>query len=109
MTLIRVSAGILAISSRMFAFKSCLTTKGSDTSSVKPVDWTTKKPLMKACETSNVKPVAWRKDKPLTKVSETSSVMPFLHVQRVLSQSPSCKDSNEGHREVFASLNDRKV
>ena len=38
MTLISVSADILAISSRMVAFKSCLTTKDSETSSVEPVD-----------------------------------------------------------------------
>ena len=34
---------------------------------------------------------------------------PVLHVRRVSAQSPSCKDGNVGHREVFASLNDRKV
>ena len=73
----------------MLAFKSCFTTKGVETSSVKPVEW--------------------RTEKPLTKGSETSSVEPVLYVRRVTAQSPSYKDGNEGHREVFASLNDRKV
>ena len=34
---------------------------------------------------------------------------PVLHVRRVPAQSPSCEDGNQGRREVFASLNDRKV
>ena len=69
-----VLAGILGISFRMLAFKSCFTTKGSETSSVKPVDW--------------------RTEKPLTKGSETSSVEPVLHVRRVPAQSSSCEDDN---------------
>ena len=63
----------------------------------------------KGSETSSVEPVDWRTEKPLTKGSETSSVEPVLHVWRVPAQLPSSKDFNEGHREVFASLNDRKV
>ena len=35
-----------------------------------------KKPLMKGSETSSVKPVDWRTEKPLTKGNETSSVDP---------------------------------
>ena len=53
--------------------------------------------------------VDWMTEKPLTNGSETSSVEPVLHVRRVPAKSPSCKDGNEGHREVFAPLNDRKV
>ena len=34
---------------------------------------------------------------------------PSLHVRRVPAQSSSCMDSNEGHREVFVSLNNWKV
>ena len=45
----------------------------------------------------------------MTKGYETSSVEPILPVRRVPAQSPFCKDGNEGHHEVFASLNDRKV
>ena len=37
------------------------------------------------------------------------SVETVLHVRRVPAQLPSCKDGNEGHREVFATLNDREV
>ena len=84
-----VSASILAIFTRMFAFKSCFTTKGSETSSVEPVDWRTEKALKKG--------------------SETSCVEPVFHVRIFSAQSPSCKDHNEGHRQVFVSLNDRKV
>ena len=68
--------------------------KGSETSSVKPVDWRTEKPLTKGSETSSVKPVDWRTEKPWKKGSETSSVEPVLHVQRVPAQSPSCKNEN---------------
>ena len=89
MTLTNVSEGTLAISSLMLAFKSCFTMKGS--------------------ETSNMKPVDWRTEKPLTKGSESSSIEAVLHIRRVSVQSPSCKDGNEGHCEVFAILNDRKI
>ena len=60
-------------------------------------------------EAASVKSVDWRTEKPLTKSSETSSVETVLHIRKVPAQSPSCKDGNEGHREVSASLNDRKV
>ena len=67
------------------------------------------KSLTKGSEISSVEPIDWRTKKPLTKGSETSIVEPVLHVRRVPAQSPSCNDVNEGHCEVFASLNDRKV
>ena len=41
--------------------------------------------------------------------NETSSVVPVLHIRGVPVQSPSFKEGNEGLREVFASLNYRKV
>ena len=83
--------------------------KGSETSSMKPVYWRTEKPLTESSETSRVKPIDWRTEKTLTKGTETSSVETVLHVRRVPAQSPPCKDGNEGHRKVFASLNDEKV
>ena len=64
---------------------------------------------MKGSETTSVKPVDWRTEKPLKKDSETSSVEPVLHVRRFHAQSSSCKDGNENNREVFALLNDQKV
>ena len=65
--------------------------------------------MTKGSETSSVKPLEWRTEKPLTKGSKTSSVESVLHVMRVPAQSPSCKDGNEDNRGVFASLNVWKV
>ena len=64
MTLTSVSAGILALSSRMLSFKSCFTTEGSETLSVEPVDSRTEKPLIKGSETSSVKSVDRGTEKP---------------------------------------------
>ena len=50
--------------------------KGSETSSVEPVDWRTERPLTKGSETSNVEPVDWRTEKPLTKGTDTSNIEP---------------------------------
>ena len=60
-------------------------------------------------ETSSVKSVDWRTEKHLTKDSETSSVELVLHVRTVPVQSPSCMDGNDGHLIVYALLNDRRV
>ena len=65
--------------------------------------------MAKGSERSSVQPVDWRTEKLLAKGSETSCVVPDLHVRRVPVQSLFCKDGNEGHREVFASVNDQKV
>ena len=86
MTLTSVSAGILAIYSQMFVFKLCFTKERSETSSVKPVDWSTEILLTKGSETSSVKPVDWRTERPWTTSSETPSVEAVLHVWRVLAR-----------------------
>ena len=65
--------------------------------------------MTKGSETSSVRSVDWRTEKPLTKDSESSSAEPVLHVRRVTAQSPSCNDGSGGHREVFATESDRKV
>ena len=69
----------------------------------------TEKLFTNGSETSSGKPVDWRTEKPLMKGSEKSSVEPVSHVRRVPAESPSCKDGNEGHREIIALVNDRKV
>ena len=64
--------------------------------------------MKKGSEASSVEPVDWRTEKPLTNGSETSSVELVLHVQRVPAQSISESHRVSHLKVIFASLNERK-